>query len=77
MTRRQVGGVEIFHAGTKADGDRVVANGGRVLNICATGKTVNEAQARAYAAVDRDEMAGRILPPRYRLARGGAGRRGK
>lgn len=46
-------GVEIFHAGTKADGDRVLANGGRVLNICATGKTVKEAQRRAYAAVDR------------------------
>jgi len=49
----QVEGVEIFHAGTRADGDRVVAHGGRVLNICATGKTVREAQARAYQAVDR------------------------
>jgi phosphoribosylamine--glycine ligase len=49
----QVEGAEIFHAGTKADGDRIVANGGRVLNICARGKTVREAQQRAYAAVDR------------------------
>ena len=49
----QVEGVEIFHAGTKADGDRIVANGGRVLNVCARGKTVREAQARAYAAIDR------------------------
>jgi phosphoribosylamine--glycine ligase len=48
-----VDGVEIFHAGTKADGDRILANGGRVLNVCATGKSVAEAQARAYAAVDR------------------------
>ena len=46
-------GVEIFHAGTKADGDRILSNGGRVLNICATGKTVGEAQQRAYAAVDK------------------------
>ena len=45
-------GVEIFHAGTKAEGDRVVANGGRVLNVSALGKTVAEAQARAYQAVD-------------------------
>jgi phosphoribosylamine--glycine ligase len=45
-------GVEIFHAGTKADGDRILASGGRVLNICATGKTVREAQQKAYAAVD-------------------------
>jgi phosphoribosylamine--glycine ligase len=49
----QVDGVEIFHAGTKADGGKVLANGGRVLNVSALGKTVGEAQARAYAAVDR------------------------
>src|ERR1700690_4036810 len=48
----QVEGVEIFHAGTKADGARILANGGRVLNICARGKTVRDAQMRAYAAVD-------------------------
>jgi phosphoribosylamine--glycine ligase len=46
-------GVEIFHAGTKADGSRILANGGRVLNVCALGKTVAEAQANAYTAVDR------------------------
>ncbi|MDP1868869.1 MAG: phosphoribosylamine--glycine ligase [Bradyrhizobium sp.] len=45
--------VEIFHAGTKADGSRILSNGGRVLNVCATGKSVTEAQARAYAAVDK------------------------
>ncbi|MGA7971864.1 MAG: phosphoribosylamine--glycine ligase [Pseudolabrys sp.] len=49
----QVEGVEVFHAGTKADGDRILANGGRVLNVCALGKTVREAQARAYQAIDR------------------------
>jgi phosphoribosylamine---glycine ligase len=48
-----VEGVEVFHAGTRRDGDRVVANGGRVLNVSALGRTVAEAQARAYAAVDR------------------------
>ena len=49
----QVEGVEIFHAGTKADGGKILANGGRVLNVCARGKTVREAQVRAYQAVDR------------------------
>jgi phosphoribosylamine--glycine ligase len=49
----QVEGVEIFHAGSRAEGGRVLANGGRVLNVCALGKTVSEAQARAYQAVDR------------------------
>jgi phosphoribosylamine--glycine ligase len=49
----KVEGVEIFHAGTARDGDRIVAAGGRVLNVSARGATVAEAQARAYAAVDR------------------------
>jgi len=49
----KVEGVEIFHAGTKADGDRILANGGRVLNVSAIGKTVREAQARAYEAISR------------------------
>jgi phosphoribosylamine--glycine ligase len=49
----KVEGVEIFHAGTKADGSRILANGGRVLNVAAIGKTVREAQARAYEAVAR------------------------
>jgi phosphoribosylamine--glycine ligase len=45
--------VEIFHAGTKAEGGRILANGGRVLDICGVGRTVADAQARAYAAVDK------------------------
>jgi len=49
----QVEGVEIFHAGTKAEGTRVLANGGRVLNVCARGNSVTQAQRRAYTAVDR------------------------
>ena len=52
----QIGGVEIFHAGTitKIDeGDQIFANGGRVLNVCARGNDVREAQQRAYAAVDK------------------------
>jgi phosphoribosylamine--glycine ligase len=49
----RVEGVEIFHAGTAARDGRIVANGGRVLNVCALGRTVTEAQHRAYQAVDR------------------------
>ena len=45
-------GVEIFHAGTKRDNGRILANGGRVLDVTALGATVAEAAARAYAAVD-------------------------
>jgi phosphoribosylamine--glycine ligase len=49
----QVEGVEIFHAGTVVQGGRILANGGRVLDVSAVGTTVAQAQARAYAAVDR------------------------
>jgi len=49
----QIEGVEIFHAGTRAEGGRILANGGRVLNVTARGKTVREAKDRAYAAVGR------------------------
>jgi phosphoribosylamine--glycine ligase len=52
-----VEGVEIFHAGTREDHGRLLANGGRVLNVCATGASVAEAQRRAYAAVDRIRWA--------------------
>jgi len=45
-------GVQIFHAGTAFKDGKVVANGGRVLDVTGMGKTVSEAQARAYAAVD-------------------------
>ncbi|MBB4015228.1 phosphoribosylamine--glycine ligase [Chelatococcus caeni] len=45
--------VLVFHAGTKDDGGRIVANGGRVLNVTATGRTVKDAKARAYEAVSR------------------------
>ena len=48
----QVEGVEIFHAGTLAQAGRILANGGRVLDVSAVGKTIAEAQARAYAAID-------------------------
>ncbi|MBV5266663.1 phosphoribosylamine--glycine ligase [Pinisolibacter aquiterrae] len=44
-------GVTVFHAGTRADGGRILANGGRVLNVTARGASVSEAQARAYAGV--------------------------
>ena len=48
-----VEGVEIFHAGTKAEDGRILANGGRVLNVSALGKNVGEARERAYEAISR------------------------
>jgi phosphoribosylamine--glycine ligase len=48
-----IDGVEIFHAGTRAEGEEILANGGRVLNVCALGASVEEARSRAYAAVEK------------------------
>ncbi|TBW34988.1 phosphoribosylamine--glycine ligase [Siculibacillus lacustris] len=45
-------GVTVHHAGTARDGDRLVAAGGRVLNVTARGASVGEAAARAYAGVE-------------------------
>jgi phosphoribosylamine--glycine ligase len=42
----------VFHAGTVMEGGSLRANGGRVLNVTASGATIAEAQAKAYAAVD-------------------------
>jgi len=53
----RIEGVEIFHAGTVAKDGAILANGGRVLNVCASAATVTEAQARAYQAVDRIRWA--------------------
>ena len=53
-----VEGVEIFHAGTRREGNRLLAHGGRVLNVSALGATVAEAQARAYGAAARIDWPG-------------------
>jgi phosphoribosylamine--glycine ligase len=45
--------VTIFHAGTRAEGSRILADGGRVLGVTALGRDAAEAQRRAYAAVDK------------------------
>ena len=46
-----VEGVQIFHAGTARKDGKIVANGGRVLNVTAVAPTIAEAQKRAYEAV--------------------------
>jgi phosphoribosylamine---glycine ligase len=45
--------VEIFHAGTKRDDERILADGGRVLGVTARGGTIAEARTLAYAAIDK------------------------
>lgn len=43
--------VSVTHAGTRIEGQNLVADGGRVLNVTAIGADVAEARARAYAAI--------------------------
>jgi phosphoribosylamine--glycine ligase len=54
-------GVEVLHAGTAEDGDRVVTAGGRVLNVTALGADVRAARDAAYAAADMIVFDGRQL----------------
>jgi phosphoribosylamine--glycine ligase len=49
----EAGGAKIFHAGTAIKDGQLVANGGRVLNVTASGANVSEAQINAYHALDR------------------------
>ena len=49
LPEKEEEGQKVFHAGTKIHEGRIVTNGGRVLCSTALGKTVSEAQARAYA----------------------------
>lgn len=43
--------VIVLHAGTKQDSDKILATGGRVLGVTATGKTVTQSAQKAYAAI--------------------------
>jgi phosphoribosylamine--glycine ligase len=45
--------IVIFHAGTKVEAGRIVANGGRVLGVSALGETIAAARGRSYAAIER------------------------
>ena len=56
--------------GTALQGDRLVTNGGRILNVTGTGETIAEARERAYAGCERDLVRRRPVPPRHRA--GGA-----
>jgi len=49
----EIDDVMVFHAGTKSLDNQLVANGGRVLGVTALGNTIQEAQSRAYKAVDK------------------------
>jgi phosphoribosylamine---glycine ligase len=51
-------GALVFHAGTALRDDRLVTNGGRILNVTASGPTLADARERAYAAAEKIEFRG-------------------
>ena len=54
----QVDGATVYHAGTKYEDGKFLTNGGRVLGITACGSTLDDALAKAYAAVGRISFDG-------------------
>ena len=52
-------GVTVFHAGTRLEGERTVTSGGRVLSVTATGRDIDQAAARAYAATAEIDFEGK------------------
>ena len=53
--------VKVFHAGTKMKDGQLVSAGGRVLNVCATGPSLQEALKRAYDAAGDIRWANKVL----------------
>ncbi len=54
----QVPGVQVFHSGTSRIGSQIVASGGRVLGVTATGESLQQALARAYQAIAEVQFEG-------------------
>ena len=55
-------GVQVFHAGTgRNDQGQIIATGGRVLNVCATGTQLVDALKRVYAASQRISWPAKVL----------------
>jgi phosphoribosylamine---glycine ligase len=53
LEEAEAAGAVVFHAGTALRGGRLVTNGGRILDVTATGPTIAEARARVYAAAEK------------------------
>ena len=49
----------IFHAGTSFDNDKIVTNGGRVLSVVSSGKTMKEALEKSYNNIEKINFEGK------------------
>src|SRR5262249_10274092 len=58
VAQAEAGGALVFHAGTARRADRLVTNGGRILNVTGVGNDLAEARAGAYAAVEQISFPG-------------------
>ena len=56
---KRIDGVKVYHAGTRAEGGKIVTAGGRVLNVTARGTTLAEALERAYFVAQMIEFEGK------------------
>ena len=50
--------VKVFHSGTRAEGNKILTDGGRVLGVTALGNTIAEAKRRAYQAIEQIHFDG-------------------
>ena len=50
--------IVVFHAGTDIKDGKLITNGGRVLTITATGKTLKEAKEKCYSAINKIHFEG-------------------
>ncbi len=46
-------GIKVFHAGTRLENKTLIASGGRVLNVTATGLSIEDARKKAYNAIEK------------------------
>lgn len=58
---REVEGVEVFHAGTALKDGKLVASGGRVLNVCGSGPDLQDALKLAYEAASKIQWPSKVL----------------
>jgi len=52
---------QVFHSGTKLDGDNVITNGGRVFAITSFGKTIEEAVTKSFATANKINYTGKYF----------------
>ncbi|MEO1083567.1 MAG: phosphoribosylglycinamide synthetase C domain-containing protein, partial [Acidobacteriota bacterium] len=58
-----IDGVEVFHSGTSTREGQLVASGGRVMSVCATGPKLRDALRFAYLGAQQIQWSSKIMRP--------------